>query len=153
MIARYRAGKRLWEPEDEAQLVARYPHESTSVIARDLRRSLQATYARAQILGLEKSAKYRESPAACRLRRGDNVGAPSRFKKGHVPANKGLRRPGWSSGRMRENQFKAGQAGYNWKPVGSERLIDGYRYTKISDRRRVCWTVNWKPTHVVLWEK
>lgn len=54
---------------------------------------------------------------------------------------------------MKETQFTAGQAGWNYKPVGSERIVDGYRYTKVSDIRRVPWTVNWKPTHVLLWEK
>jgi hypothetical protein len=150
---RFRAGKRLWNPEDDALLVARYPHERSSTIARDLRRSLTAIYGRAEKLGLNKSAAYMASADACRLRRGDDVGAPFRFKKGHVPANKGLRRPGWSPGRMKETQFKKGQKGWNWKPVGAHRLVDGYLYTKISDRRRVPWTLNWKPTHILLWEK
>jgi len=57
-------------------------------------------------MGLTKSAAYLASPAACRLRKGDNVGAARRFRPGHVPANKGLRRPGWSTGRMAETQFK-----------------------------------------------
>lgn len=105
---RFRAGKRLWNPEDEELLQARYPHEPTAPIAKALRRSVSAVYLRAKLLGLAKSAAYLASPAACRLRRGDQVGAAFRYPKGHVPANKGLRRPGWAPGRMSETQFRKG---------------------------------------------
>ena len=157
---RFRAGKRLWNAVDDVLLLARYPHEPTPSLARDFRRTLSAVYGRAAILGLTKSAEYLASPDACRLRRGDHPGVPFQFKKGHVPANKGLRRPGWGPGRMKETQFKAGQRGNRWVPVGSTRICDGYQYTKVRDVRStkggagfVPWTVNWKPTHVLLWEK
>lgn len=147
-----RPGGRVWVTADDALLRARYPHESTAALARELRRSLPATYGRARILGLSKSAVYLASPDACRLRRGDHVGARFRFPKGHVPANKGLHRPGYSvgRGRMQETQFKKGVA-TNWRPVGDTRLVDGYIYRKISDVRNVPWTVNWKPEHVLRW--
>ena len=144
-------GRKPWRRVDEALLRKLYPDMSTAKVAQRLGRSLSAVYGHAGLLGLNKSENYLASPAACRLRRGDNVGAAYRFPKGHVPANKGLRRPGWSAGRMKETQFREGQAGYNWKPIGGERVVDGYRYTKVSDVRRVPWTVNWKPTHVLRW--
>lgn len=131
-------------------MIARFPHEPTRVIARDLRRTVSAIYQRSKLLGLSKSEAYLASPAACRLRRGDNVGAAFRFKKGHAPANKGLRRPGWSAGRMKETQFKKGEP-RNWMPIGSTRLIDGYTYRKVSDVRNVPHTVNWKPEHILIW--
>lgn len=145
-------GRQRWSPDDDAQLRELYPNMQTAEIGRRLGRSLLSTYNRAQKLGLEKTEEYLASPEACRLRRGDNVGAAHRFPKGHAPANKGLRRPGWSPGRMKATQFTPGQNGWNWKPIGSERIIDGYRYTKVSDVRRVKWSVNWKPTHILRWE-
>ena len=153
--ARYRAGKRLWEPEDDAQLAARYPHEPTVAIAADLRRSLTAVYARARNLGLEKSAEYLASPAACRLRRGDGVGKASRFPPGHAPANKGLHRPGWASGRMRETWFRKGErrgrAALNYQPVGSERFSkDGYLQRKTNED--LPFQRRWRMVHVLLWE-
>jgi hypothetical protein len=148
---RFRAGKRLWNAEDDQTLRAIYPDTPTPAVARQLRRSVFATYARADLLGLSKSAAYLASSHACRLRRGDNVGARFRFQKGHVPANRGLRRPGYGPGRMKETQFKKGTA-TNWMPVGSTRLVDGYVYRKISDVRNVPWTVNWKPDHYLRWE-
>lgn len=137
-VARFRAGKRLWNPEDDELLVARYPHEPTARLARELCRSLTATYGRAGKLGLAKTEAYRDSPEACRLRRGANPGVPFRFRKGHVPANKGLRRPGWGPGRMKETQFKPGVrqgiAARNWRPVGTVLPDpDGYLRIKVRD--------------------
>lgn len=155
MADRFRAGKRLWSPEDEAILSARYPNERTAVIARDLRRSLSAVYARADLLGLKKSAAYLASPDASRLRRGDNVGAAFRFKKGQAPANKGLRRPGWGPGRMKETQFKKGVrqgvAVRLYKPIGAERISkDGYLERKINDGLPL--QARWRAVHLVVWE-
>jgi hypothetical protein len=152
---RFRAGKRLWSRKDIALLRARYPHESTSEVARVLRRSVSAVYGRAQLLGLVKSAKYLGSPAACRLRRGDNIGARFRFKKGQIPFNKGLRRPGWGPGRMKETQFKKGVrqgvAVRLYRPIGTERISkDGYLERKVNDdlplQRR------WRAVHLLVWE-
>ncbi len=144
-------GRTLWRRGDEGLLRKLYPNMRTATVAHRLGRSLSAVYGHARLLGLVKSETYLASPAACRLRRGNHVGAAYRFPKGHVPANKGLRRPGWHAGRMRETWFRKGQAGHNWKPIGGERVVQGYCYTKVSDVRRVPWTVNWKPTHVLRW--
>jgi hypothetical protein len=150
---RVRAGKRLWTLADDLVLYAHYPHESTAAIARCLRRSLTATHARAGKLGLRKTTAYLASPDACRLRRGDNPGVPFRYPKGHVPANKGLRRPGWSAGRMRETQFKPGVPSWRTMPIGSTRLVDGYVYVKVADVPNVPYTVNWLPLHILEWER
>jgi hypothetical protein len=154
-VEQYRAGKRLWSADDDAMLAARYPHEPTGAVARDLRRSVASVYARADKLGLAKSAAYLASPAACRLRRGGDVGATTRFQPGQAPPNKGLRRPGWSPGRMRETQFRKGErrgvAVALWKPIGTERLSkDGYLQRKVNNdlplQRR------WKFVHLIVWE-
>lgn len=156
-VDRYRAGKRLWSAADDRALRRLYPDTPTQALARQLRRSLSATYMRARILGVAKSAAYRLSPHACRLRRGDNVGARFRYPKGHVPANKGLRRPGWSPGRMRETQFKKGtlngHAAAHLMPIGSTRLVDGYVYVKVAAVTNVPYTVNWLPLHILEWER
>lgn len=135
---RFRAGKRLWEQSEDAFLSARYPDEPTASLARELRRPVGSVYQRAQKLGLKKSAKYLDSPAACRLRRGDNVGAGTRFRKGEAPFNKGLKRGrGWAPGRMSETQFKPGMrtgiAARNWRPVGTI-LPDPEGYLRIKVR-------------------
>lgn len=155
-MARFRAGKRLWEPEEDALLRELFPDLPTVVVARRLRRTPSATSVRAAFLGLHKSAAYLASPHACRLRRGDQVGARFRFQKGHVPANKGVRRPGWAPGRMKTTQFKpgmrSGKAAQHYMPIGSTRLVDGYVYRKVSDVPNVPYTVNWKAEHRLMWE-
>ena len=154
------ARRRRWTAADRTRLRALYPHRPTAEVARLIGRSIPAVYRKAEVQGLRKTPEYLASPAACRLRRGDNVGAPYRFQKGHIPANKGLRRPGWHAGRMAETWFKKGERGTRWMPIGSTRLIDGYQYTKTRDVRStksgagfIPYTVNWKRTHVLLWTR
>ena len=102
-------------------------------------------------MGLHKSAAYLASPAACRLRRGDNIGALHRFKIGHIPVNKGQK--GWQAGgRSRETQFKKGHLPKNYALVSAERLSkDGYRQRKITDTGYP--PRDWKSLHVMLWEE
>lgn len=151
----FRAGKRLWTSAEDAIMRRCYPDLPNTEIAALIRRTILAIYQRAEKLGLRKSAAYLASPHACRLRRGDHVGAPYRFTKGHVPANKGLRRPGWSRGRMTETQFqkgrRSGMAAQHHMAIGSTRLVDGYVYRKVSDVPNVPYTVNWKPEHHLVW--
>lgn len=64
-----------WTETQLRELRKRYPHEPTAPLARDLGHSVSSTYQRAIKLGLRKSAEYLASPSACRLRRGDGVGA------------------------------------------------------------------------------
>jgi hypothetical protein len=133
-----------------------YPHTPTFALAKKLGRSITTVYQMALKLGLHKSAAYLASPAACRLRRGDNIGAQSRFPKGHVPANKGLRRPGYAPGRMKETQFqkgvRQGVAVRLYKPVGTERISkDGYLERKANDDMPL--QSRWRAVHLIEWEK
>lgn len=148
-------GRRRWSAADDNLLRQLYPAIPTATIAQQMRRSLSATYGRAQKLGLAKSADYLASPAACRLRRGEHPGVHTQFRKGHVPANKGLRRPGWAPGRMRETQFKKGErrgvAVKLYKPIGSERISkDGYLQRKVNDNLPL--QARWRFVHLILWE-
>lgn len=131
----------------------RYPHEQTRVLADALSRSESSVYGRALVLGIKKSAAFLASPAACRTNGRHGIG--SRFEKGHTPANKGLRRPGWAPGRMRETQFRKGErrgvAVELWKPIGTERISkDGYLERKVNNdlplQRR------WRAVHLIVWE-
>lgn len=112
-------------------------------------------YQRAAELGLKKSAAYLAGPHAYRLRGGDNRGAAFRFGPGHVPANKGLRRPGWGPGRMKATQFRKGErrgvAVLLYKPIGTERVSkDGYLERKIHDGMPL--QSRWRAVHLLAWE-
>lgn len=152
----WRAYGKPWTEEDVARLREIYPHNSTKVVAARCGHSLASTFGMANKLGLSKTDAYLASADACRLRRGDNVGAAFRFKKGQVPPNKGLRRPGWHAGRMRETQFKKGQMPRNHMPVGSVtwstgRIVNGVmvnNYLKI----KVAEPNTWRWLHRKTWE-
>lgn len=145
-------------------LRARVPNEPTHVVAAALGRSLSGTYQRVLTLGIKKSAAYLASPASGRTN--GRQGTGTRFPKGHVPANKGLRRPGWAPGRMKDTQFKkgalAGRARKLLKPVGAERISkDGYLERKTHNRIPDGATRaeanrlrqrRWRAVHILMWE-
>lgn len=131
-----------------------YADTHTEQLACELKRALGTVYQKASALGLHKSQAYLASPAACRLRRGDQVGKASRYPKGHVPANKGLRRPGWHRGRMRETQFRKGQFPVNRDPdyyvLGALRVNSGgYIDMRVSFDPGAR---GWRALHRILWE-
>ena len=138
---------RPWSVPDIATLRRLYAGVATTEIARLLNRSLSSLYGQANLLGLCKSEAYRRT--YCQIQLGQVIGRNFQFQKGHVPANKGLRRPGWHAGNMRKTQFKKGQRPHTWKPLGSERLCDGYRQRKVTDTGYP--PRDWQPVHVLLW--
>lgn len=82
-----------------------------------------------------------------------NNGLTGRFKKGHIPANKGTHPP--TVGRMAETQFKKGGLPPNTKPIGYERITkDGYIEVKIKMRpsNPKC-NDNFKLKHRLVWEE
>ena len=144
--------RRFWTPEEDARLRELYPDRPSKDVARMLGRSLSSTSARATEFGLKKSAAYLASPASGRLY-GQN-GKATRFQKGHEPANKGLRRPGFAPGRMRETQFKPGQHPKRWDPdfyvLGALRVsTEGYIEMRTSFDPGGC---GWSLLHRILWE-
>ena len=82
-----------------------------------------------------------------------NNGLTGRFKKGHIPANKGTHPP--TVGRMAETQFKKGGLPPNTKPIGYERVTkDGYIEVKVMERpNRKTGEKNFKAKHRLLWEQ
>lgn len=142
-----RPKRHYWTEAQLAQLRALYPDHRTAELEAVIGRSARSLYEMARKLGIRKSAAFLASGRAGRL---DGVrGGATRFKAGHVPANKGLRRPGYAPGRMAESQFKPGQRGTKYAPIGSERLNDGYRQRKVSDTGYP--PRDWQPVHVLLW--
>lgn len=79
-------------------------------------------------------------------------GLTGRFEKGSRPANPIQKGEHLSV----ETEFQKGHTPKNWVPVGAERKrSDGYIYVKVSDKRGVKYShlINWKPKHILLWEK
>lgn len=66
-----------------------------------------------------------------------------RYRKGHAPANKGIK--GTHSSPATE--FKKGNIPVNFRPVGSERIsVDGYTEVKVADPNK------WRMKHAIIWE-
>lgn len=124
-----------WTSDELATVRQLYADTPTAAIAAQLGRHVNLVYRAAARQGLRKSADYMKGPHACRLRRGDHVGAAYRFKPGQVPVNKGVKHPrGWAPGRMSASQFRKGQKPHTWNPIGHERITDeGYLQRKITD--------------------
>lgn len=146
--------RRPWSLADIRELRALYPDTETSALVRMLKRSIPAIYGMAGKLGLVKSAAYMASPAAYRFRRGTHPGLATQFRPGHVPANKGLRRPGWAPGRMAQTQFKKGDWPRNKDPeyyvLGALRInSDGYIDMRVSFD---AGAKGWRALHRILWE-
>ena len=81
----------------------------------------------------------------------------SRFKPGRVPANKGVRRPGFAPGRMAETQFRKGRPAceaHNYVPIGTEK-IDPKRNAlvrKVTDDPSIFPVHRWQPVAKIVWE-
>jgi hypothetical protein len=153
-----RLTRRSWTRAEDDELRRRWPEATAQEIARDLGRSTSGIYQRARKLGLPKrpTAWYAQV-----TRQRWKEGRHSRshcFPKGHVPANKGLRRPGYAPGRMAETQFKkgnmSGAAQHNYVPIGTEK-IDPKRNVlmrKVTDDPTLLPVYRWRPVHVLVWE-
>jgi hypothetical protein len=113
---------------------------------------MPSIYQKARAIGLRKSAAFLATAASGRLTKLSESGAPYRFKPGFAPANKGLRRPGWHAGRMRETQFRKGNRPWTWVPIGSTRTrADGYLERKMTDTGYT--PRDWVCVHQLLWRE
>lgn len=120
--------------EVEKQLVRQCSPDS---LTSDLAKVLETTEARvaalANRLGVHKTHEFKSAQAKAAMADPNHGGRKAQFKKGQEPANKGLKRPGWSVGNMAVTQFKKGHKPHTWVPVGTYRVNDGYLECKVTD--------------------
>jgi|HubBroStandDraft_1064217.scaffolds.fasta_scaffold00168_58 hypothetical protein len=151
--------RRHWTPADLELLEILYPELPTEAVAWELGRTARGVFAAANARGLHKSREYLQSAEGPGVKA--DTGAKYRFRPGHVPANKGVRMPGYAPGRMAETQFKHGEmsgaARAKWKPVGTIMAVDGYLRIKIRERvngKPAGWDKRvWPLVHWRVWEK
>ncbi len=140
--------RRIWTADDIAEFVRLYPDTPTAELAQRLDRTVESLYGMASKLEITKSDAYLAEKKRQERERLTKAGVAHRFPKGHVPSNKGLRRPGWTSGRMAETQFKKGQRSINWKPPGSTRIdTEGYVLVKVAETG----LFQWRFLHLDVW--
>lgn len=139
--------KRFWTAEEDELFREHYPNSTMQQMMDLLGRSACSIYNRSETLNVRKSQEYLDSPAACRLRRGDNIGKEFRFQKGQIPINKGVK--GISYEGSKRTQFKTGSRPPNYRPVGTIRdSRDGYYEMKMAEGLH-----QWRLLHRVVWER
>jgi hypothetical protein len=152
-----------WSEREIAELRRLYPDMPSRQLVRRFGRPISRIYQAAERYGIHKSAAFMAALLQKEARRLAMAGVDHRFKPGQVPPNKGLRRPGWFRGRMRETQFKKGErrgaANNNWRPVGTiEPNADGYLRMKVKDEPeeiagKGASSTNWVFVHRMVWEQ
>lgn len=126
--------RHVWTAGQTDTLRRRYADTVTADLAREFGVPVRAVYAQAFRMGLSKSAEFQASSKSGRILRGGKLSIATQFKPGIVPANKGLRRPGYTAGNMAATQFRKGNRPHTWVPVGSHRVNgDGYLDRKMTD--------------------
>jgi hypothetical protein len=147
--------RRPWTEHDLDVLRRCYPTMKSEAIATCLGRKIGMVYQKSAKLGLKKSAEFLASDGSGRLTKLSASGAAFRYPKGHVPANAGLRRPGWAPGRMSQTQFKKGRPASesrNYKPIGALRVsADGMLERKVSDDPKIVPARRWIGVHRMVW--
>lgn len=143
-----------WTAEQLDMLRAHYANYATEDVATMIGREVRSVYQKANSLGLKKSLEYLASPAA---RRWDGIrGGATRFKKGQVSWNKGLKGVVGVQDACRATQFKKGRPAHearNYVPVGSERVSrDGYLERKMTDDPALAPVRRWTAVHRLVWE-
>jgi hypothetical protein len=143
---------RPWTPEAIARLRELYPRTPTKRLARLFKRKAYNVAQAAHRLGIHKDPAFLAAQGRAQAQHPRMVA--TRFQPGHVPANKGLRRPGWASGRMASTQFKKGGFPPNRDPdfyvIGALRInADGYIDMRVSFEHGA---KGWCGLHRILWE-
>jgi len=146
--------RKRWTRKKLALLRKLYPTSHTGDLVAVIGHTHQSILAKANQLGIHKAKAYLAAELARLGRRLTEAGAAHRYPKGHVPANKGLRRPGWGPGRMKQTQFKKGQWPVNKDPgfyvIGALRInADGYIDMRVSFEPGAR---GWEGLHRILWE-
>ncbi len=144
-----RSPRILWTPAQKDALSARYSDEKTETLAADLGIPVAKVYAMAARCGLKKSAAYLASPAAGRTNGRQGIG--TRFQKGHITWNRGMKGIDLAGERGKATQFKKGAFPHNTQAIGSYRLSkDGTLQRKIGNAKGNN-SKRWRGVHELVW--
>lgn len=149
-----RGNHRAFTPAQLATMRKFFPFRSSADVAAMVGRERGPVERKAHKLGLRKDPAYLERCLRECGRHVNESGKANRFPKGHVPANKGKRRPGWNVGRMKETQFVKGRQPANTLPVGTVKAnADGYLRIKVYAKAngRGANDKAWEFVHVRVW--
>lgn len=135
---------RPWTPQAVFCLRTWYCEECLTVqeIAERFGRTVGAIKNACVNFGLKRPPSYYRQP-----------GAAGRFASGMKPWNSGM--PYDAGGRSRDTRFRAGQrvgrSAELWKPIGHERMADGYLQRKVTDTGYT--PRDYVSVHRLIWEE
>jgi len=134
----------------KAEVIKRYPFESTALIAQDLGVKIGKVYNIAYRFKIYKDSTYLKTAASGRYKAGMRSGEAYQFKPGHIPKNKGQKMPADVYEKVKHTMYKKGSKPYNTQPIGTiHNRADTqgrlYQYIKIKDchwelLQRYVWT-------------
>jgi hypothetical protein len=144
-----------WTDSEINILCELYPDFTSKEIADVLNRPVSSVYRIANMYKIQKSEEFNRSVYSGRLSRVTHNLAPTQFKKGLKPFNKGKKREEFMTAKgiemVRKTQFSKGHLPHNTLNDGEitvrrDKHNTSYKYIRIA-------LGEWKPLHVYNWEK
>jgi hypothetical protein len=146
---------KLFTDQEKRLIHKMYPHYCTRELAQELHRSEASIYRFAHSNGLLKSIEYMNSIKSGRFTRPSVAGMNSRYKKGHVPYNKGKKQIEYMSSeaieRTKATRFVKGALPHNTNKQGdgaitirTEKTGKQYKYIRIG-------LGHWQLYHQYIW--
>ena len=135
-----------WTEEQKRIVREMYPDHCASEIARIIGKSVSGVYNQARAMGLKSSEEKIKQLGKIGSTHPNSIA--SRFQKGCVSHNKGVKMAPEVYEKVKRTMFKAGHVSANHRPVGSERVnVDGYVEIKVAEPGK------WRLKHRVVWEE
>lgn len=137
--------------EQIVKLIETYADTRSEDIAKEFGCDVNTIYKKANQLGLKKSDEFVAENARKNFTE-DHAARRFNFKKGHTPFTQGKKQTEYLSPEALERtvatRFKPGQKGWNYKPLGYERINkDGYIEVKVEEPRK------FTQKHRLIWEQ
>jgi hypothetical protein len=138
--------RRTWQTDEDEFLKEHYADNFTADLALALNRSEIAVYTRARILGLKKSEEIIRLSGSMSSNHPNNWA--TRFKKGHVPANKNKKMPPEVYEKSKHTFFQKGNRPHNTREGDGAitKRATGYWYIRIKLGK-------WRQLHTHTWEQ
>lgn len=146
----------VFTPEMISELLRDYPNTSTEALARCFGCSIRKIHEIAGEHKVKKDIAYIKELSRKKMEDPDHPARKHWKQKGCIPPNKGKKQIEYMTPeaieRTKATQFKKGQLGWNYKPIGYERVnIEGYIEIKVADpnvfklKQRLVWESNFGP--------
>jgi hypothetical protein len=131
--------RKPWTEDEDKILLDLYPNNFSQIIADKLDRSVFSIYTRANILGVKKTDEFMKIALEREANKLREVGQKTRYAKGSVPLNKGIKMTEEQYKLVKPTMFAKGNNPHNMKYDGHIRICkkDGYHYVRIARAKYV----------------